>query len=146
MEITVKPYSALTAEELYRLLQLRVAVFVVEQQCIYQELDGKDRHALHVWATDEQGIAGCLRVLPAGVQGETVAIGRVVTRDRGKGIGRLLMQTGIEAAREQFGADVIRLEAQSYARGFYEKFGFHQISEEFLEDGIPHILMEWTEA
>ena len=145
MELTVKPYSELTAEELYGLLQLRVAVFVVEQACIYQDLDGKDRSALHVWATDEQGVAGCLRVLPAGVQGETVAIGRVVSRDRGSGIGRLLMQAGIEAAQKHFGASVIRLEAQCYARGFYEKFGFRQISDEFLEDGIPHILMEWTQ-
>ena len=142
MKLTVKHFSELTADELYGLLQLRTAVFVVEQQCIYQDLDGKDRHCLHVWATDGQGVAGCLRVLPAGIQGETAAIGRVVTRERGQGVGRELMEAGIEAAQRVFGARVIRLEAQTYARGFYEKFGFRQISDEFLEDGIPHIQME----
>ena len=143
MTVHVKPYRELTADELYGLLQLRVAVFVVEQDCVYQELDGKDRQAIHVWIEDERGVAGCLRVMPSGLQGDTVAIGRVVARDRGCGLGRVLMLAGMEAARLYFGAEEIRLEAQSYACGFYEKLGFAQISEEFMEDGIPHVLMQW---
>lgn len=144
MKLIVKPWSELTAEELYRLLELRAAVFVVEQQCVYQDVDGKDRQAIHVWAEDDAGVAGCLRVLPAGVQGPHVAIGRVVTRDRGHGIGRRLMETGIRAAVEQLHAYEIRLEAQVYAQGFYEKLGFRPMSEPFMEDGIPHIEMAWT--
>lgn len=144
MKLRIKPWDELTAEELYGLLQLRSAVFVVEQQCIYQDIDGKDRRAIHVWAEDEAGVAGCLRVLPAGMQGETAAVGRVVTRDRGTGLGRMLMEAGIRAAEERLDADVICLEAQTYARGFYEKLGFQAISEPFLEDGIPHVKMMRT--
>ena len=143
MKLKIEHFRNLTAGELYALLQLRTAVFAVEQQCIYQELDGKDRQAIHVWLEDDRGIAGCLRILPAGLQGDTVAIGRVVTRDRGCGLGRQVMLAGMNAAVEQLHADVIRLEAQLYARVFYEKLGFVQISDPFDEDGIPHILMEW---
>lgn len=148
MDVTlhVSAFADLTADKLYDLLALRTAVFVVEQNCVYQDLDGKDRAALHVWAEDERGVAAYARVLPAGMQGETVAIGRVVTRDRGCGLGRLVMQRAIREAEERLGADVIRLEAQCYARGFYERLGFAAISEPFMEDGIPHMLMERRRA
>lgn len=143
MELIVKSFDELTTDELYELLRLRVNVFVVEQQCPYAELDGRDRAALHVFLRDELGVAGCLRVLPAGVQEPEDAIGRVVTRDRGTGLGRRLMEAGMQAAQERFGAQVIVLEAQVYARGFYEKLGFRQVSAPFDEDGIPHIRMLW---
>lgn len=145
MDVTlhIAPFAELTVDRLYELLALRSAVFVVEQNCVYQDLDGKDRSALHIWAEDAQGTAAAYaRVLPAGLQGDTVAIGRVVTRDRGCGLGCLVMQRAIRAAEETFGAEVIRLEAQCYAQGFYAQLGFVPVSEPFLEDGIPHVLME----
>lgn len=141
MTLHVKPYHELTRDELYAILRLRVAVFVVEQNCPYMELDGLDRDALHLWLEDEDGIEAYLRVLDRGVENENVAIGRVIARKRRCGLGSRILAEGIRAARQVFDADQIYLEAQTYARGLYEKQGFRQISEEFLLDGIPHIQM-----
>ncbi len=141
MELHVKRYDELTKDELYALLRLRVAVFVVEQNCPYQELDGRDRAAVHVWLEDADGIAACLRVMDRGVESADVSIGRVVAARRRQGLGSRVLREGIRVAREVFGADRIYLEAQVYARRFYERQGFRQASEEFLEDGIPHIRM-----
>ena len=141
MELYCKSYQELSRDELYAILELRVSVFVVEQRCPYQELDGLDREAMHLWLEDEDGIAAYLRVLDRGVKCEYVTIGRVIARRRRCGLGTKILQEGILAAREAFHADAIYVEAQTYARGLYEKQGFRQISEEFLEDGIPHIRM-----
>ena len=141
MDWFVKHWDELTREEVYNLLAVRTAVFVVEQHCPYQEADGLDRRAWHVFARDGGGtIQACLRVLePAN---GTAQIGRVLTVDRGTGLGRTLMERGIRAAWEKTGARRIRLEAQSYAQGFYEKLGFRRTeAPEFLEDGIPHVEM-----
>ena len=138
MRLKVKRYEELTIDELYAILKLRVDVFVVEQCCPYPELDGLDREALHVWLEDD---AAYVRVLDKGVKSPYAALGRVIAVRRRMGLGTKIVQSGIEAAREIFGADAIYLEAQTYARGLYEKLGFRQISEEFLEDGIPHIRM-----
>ena len=143
MQIRVKTFDDLTPRELYAILKLRSEVFVVEQQCIYSDPDGKDLQAIHVWMEDETGVLGTLRILPAGLQGDTVAIGRVVTRDRNKGYGKILMQAGLEAAVHTMQTDVVRIEAQCYAQAFYEKLGFSAVSEPFMEDGIPHMHMEW---
>ena len=141
MEIIVKKFEELTPEELYDILKLRVDVFVVEQNCPYPEIDGKDKGAYHVWLRDEDGIAAYLRVLDKGVSFEDAAIGRVISARRRKGFGTAVLKKGIEVANEKFGADKITIEAQVYARKFYENVGFRQVSEEFLEDGIPHIVM-----
>ncbi len=141
MEVRVKRYADLTRDELYEIIRLRIAVFVVEQNCPYMELDGRDREAMHVWLQDEDGIAAYLRVMDRGVESEHVSIGRVVSAKRRCGLGSRLLAEGIRVARECFGACSIYLEAQVYARPFYEKQGFHQVSGEFLEDGIPHIRM-----
>lgn len=141
MEFAVKTFEELTMEELYEILQLRVSVFVVEQQCPYQELDGKDQEALHVFCRDSKGIQAYLRILKPGVSFAEASLGRVFTRQRGTGLGARLLQEGIRVARERLHAHALRIEAQTYARGFYEKAGFRQVSEEFLEDGIPHIQM-----
>lgn len=145
MKLEIKRFDELTAAELYGIMQLRVDVFVVEQRCPYRELDGLDKGALHVFIREGDEIEGYLRVLPAGACFECPALGRVVARKRGVGLGRLLVRAGIEAAREVFGAKRIMLEAQTYARGFYEKQGFRCVGAEFLEDGIPHIPMLWEE-
>ena len=141
MDWFVKHWEQLTREELYDLLLVRIAVFVVEQNCPYQEADGLDRRAWHVFARDGGGdIRACLRVLEP--EDGTARIGRVLTVERGTGLGRALMEWGIQTAWEKCGARRIRLEAQSYARGFYEKLGFRRTeAPEFLEDGIPHVEM-----
>lgn len=141
MDWTVKHWDELTRDEVYDLLAVRTAVFVVEQHCPYQEVDGLDRRAWHVFVRDSGGaIQACLRVLEP--EDGTAQIGRVLTVERGTGLGRALMERGIQAAWERTDARRIRLEAQSYAQGFYEKLGFRRTSlPEFLEDGIPHVEM-----
>ena len=137
MEFTVKKYNQLTVDELYELLKLRCAVFVVEQNCPYQDIDGKDRDAYHVFAKAEDGsIKACLRFFEK--DADTAYMGRVITVDRGTGMGAKLLAAGIRAVRENTDKKQIYLEAQSYAVGFYEKSGFSVIGEEFDEDGIPH--------
>ncbi len=141
MTLRIKRFHELTIDELYAILRLRVSVFVVEQNCPYMELDNLDREALHLWLEDEDGIEAYLRVLDHGVESEHVAIGRVIAVKRRCGLGSRILTEGIKAAREQFGADSIYLEAQAYARELYEKQGFRQISDEFPLDGIPHVKM-----
>ncbi|MEU6642262.1 GNAT family N-acetyltransferase [Saccharomonospora sp. NPDC046836] len=129
----------LTAAELHDLLRLRVEVFIVEQECPYPEIDGKDLlpGTRHIWAPGPDGVAGCLRILaePGGVQ----RIGRVCTAKsaRGTGLGAQLMAAALDAVGD---AECV-LDAQTYAQGFYARFGFRPEGEEFDEDGIPHITM-----
>ena len=141
MELVVKHFSELTAFELHEILRIRSQVFVVEQNCVYQDVDGKDVNAWHLYIKDECGIQACLRVLDKGVSFEEAAIGRVVSVKRHAGLASMLLKEGIRVAYEKFGADRISLEAQVYARRLYEKQGFVQTSDVFLEDGIPHIKM-----
>lgn len=143
MELVVKGFAELSNEDLYEIMQLRVSVFVVEQACPYQELDGKDQEALHVYYRDGEGVQAYLRILKPGVSFQEAALGRVLTRQRGTGLGGQILREGIRVAGERFHARALRIEAQTYAKGFYEKAGFRQVSEEFLEDGIPHVQMLW---
>lgn len=142
MELVVKHYEEPTRDELYEILKIRVAVFVVEQNCPYQEVDGKDLRAYHIFAQDESGIRGYLRVFQNTEDVREAFIGRVLALRRRQGLASQLLAAAIGIAREQLGAQFITLEAQTYARGLYEKAGFRQVSEEFLEDGIPHIRMQ----
>lgn len=142
MELTVKHFSQLSAEELFEIYRLRVSVFIVEQRCPYQDVDDADRTAYHLWLRDENGIAAYARLLPPGVTFPTAAIGRVIAVRRHCGLGTRIVDAAINAAREKLSADVITIEAQVYARSLYEKAGFVQTSEEFLEDGIPHVQMQ----
>lgn len=141
MKVVVKSFEELSTEELYTILKLRVSVFVVEQNCPYMELDDLDQGAIHVWLEEDGIIKAYLRVLDKGIESEYVSIGRVLAAERRKGFGTTILKAGIQVARERLGAEKIYLEAQTYARGLYEKQGFRQISGEFLLDGIPHIKM-----
>ena len=141
MELVVKHFSELSTEELFEIYKLRVSVFVVEQECPYQEIDDMDRVAYHLWLKDDDGIEAYARVLPQGTAFPTVAIGRIIAVKRRCGLGSKIVKSAIEVAKAKFNADEITIEAQVYARLLYEKCGFQQISEQFLEDGIPHILM-----
>lgn len=143
MELKVKHFSELSAQELFAIYKLRVSVFVVEQNCPYQEVDDADEHAYHVWFEDEDGIEAYLRVVEPGVVFPECAIGRVIAVKRRCGLGTKIVSAGLRAAQERYGAEAVRIEAQTYARKLYEGLGFVQTSEEFLEDGIPHIGMLW---
>lgn len=140
-----KLFRELTVDELYELLRVRAEVFVVEQDCVYQDLDGDDQVSVHLWLTDGGKVVALCRVCPAGTHMEEVSIGRVITTERGKGYGKRIMLEGIKVAQEHFNAKRIVIEAQEYARGFYEQVGFRQSSEPFMLDGIPHIRMTWTD-
>lgn len=138
-----KSFRQLTTDELYELLRVRSEVFVVEQNCVYQDMDGDDREAVHLWLTLDDKIVALARVCPAGTHMTEISIGRVITTERGKGYGKQIMLHAIRAAIEHFGATLIDIEAQEYAKGFYEGVGFKQSSETFMLDGIPHIKMTW---
>ncbi len=129
MKLTVKHFNDLTVSELYDILKLRVSVFVLEQSCLYQELDDMDKNAFHLWFSDEEGISAYLRVLPQSVWGE-VSIGRVISVKRRQGLGSLILAEGIKTAKEKYGAKRIAIGAQLYAESFYEKAGFARASEE----------------
>ncbi len=138
-----KWFNELTPNELYELLRVRSEVFVVEQNCVYQDLDGDDQPSFHLWLTSADKIVALARVCPADTHMKEISIGRVVTTERGKGYGKQIMLHAIEAAKEHFSAMNIDIEAQEYAKGFYECVGFKQSSEPFMLDGIPHIKMTW---
>lgn len=139
----IKTFKQLTVDELYELLRVRTEVFVVEQDCVYQDMDGDDKQAIHVWLTEGDKVVALARVCPAGVHLPTISIGRVITTVRGKGYGKQIMLAAIDVAVEHFGATSIDIEAQEYAKGFYEGVGFKQTSDTFMLDGIPHIKMRW---
>lgn len=141
MELVIKRFDELTNGELYDILKARSDVFVVEQNCPYPDMDGKDKSAYHLFLRDENGIAAYLRVLGAGVSFPEPALGRILTTRRGEGLGAEIVREGIRFALEKLGAEKLRIEAQVYARGFYEKLGFRQCSEPFMDDGIEHIEM-----
>lgn len=148
----VKTFPALSGAELYEILKARNEVFVVEQKICYPDMDDIDYRSVHVYITDHNedvlasdcqprpAVKGYLRVFEERVQG-VARIGRVLTRDRGRGLGAMILSEGIRVAKEQFKANEIVLDAQQYCIGFYEKAGFRQESEPFIEDGIPHVRM-----
>ncbi|MGM9738939.1 MAG: GNAT family N-acetyltransferase [Candidatus Cryptobacteroides sp.] len=140
--ISTKRFNDLSLEELYGILRVRSEVFVTGQKCLYVDPDGKDLDSVQVFASDGGRITGCLRIYQkeAGV----LQIGRVAVIEsrRGKGLGLQMMQQAIAYVRENCPEGKIYLEAQTYAIGFYEKLGFKVVSDEFLDEGIPHKGME----
>ncbi|MCT8339326.1 GNAT family N-acetyltransferase [Flavobacteriaceae bacterium TK19130] len=146
MEIIVKTFDQLGTDELYDLLQLRSEVFVVEQDCVYQDIDGKDRKALHVIGVKKGKIIGYTRCFAPGDYFEEAAIGRVVVRmsERKYGYGHDIMNASMQAIKKYYGTETIKLSAQQYLSKFYEAHGFQKVGEGYLEDGIPHIAMVTT--
>lgn len=140
-----KHFKYLSTTELYQILQLRNEVFIVEQNCPFQDLDDKDFKCYHLMGfdTDSQKVMAYTRIVPASVSYEEASIGRVVTSPlaRGGGIGKQLMKKSIELLEELYGGVSIRIGAQLYLKKYYESFGFQQVEEVYLEDGIEHILM-----
>jgi ElaA protein len=145
----IRPFSELTTPELYALLQLRSEVFVVEQNCPYQDADGKDLSAVHLMGfNQEKRIVACARILPAGLAFPEISIGRVCTSPlaRKSGLGKELMTESIRFIEKTYGSVPVRIGAQSYLREFYENLGFRIVSEQYLEDDIPHFEMLRTPA
>ena len=143
-----KPWKDITRDEWHGLVRLRVDVFVVEQDCPYSDLDGKDLRAWHVWKEDEDLAKGgamlaCARVLGPGVSYAEPSIGRVATRRdrRSEGLGKELMERSIEVCERTWPGQDIRISAQCYLEGWYGELGFAPVGEPYLEDGIPHIQM-----
>ncbi len=141
VEWELKRFDELTLDELYDSLRLRVNVFVVEQKCPYPELDGIDRSSLHLLGREGGRLLAYLRLFRRPGEENTAQLGRVVTAVRGKGYGAELLRRGIAAAAEVLRCDEIIIEAQTYAVGFYAREGFTVCSDEFPEDGIPHVRM-----
>jgi ElaA protein len=147
MEITwqCKSFNELSNKELYSILALRTAIFIVEQNCPFQDQDGKkDYESHHLFAkTTDNEIVAYSRILPENLAYPMISIGRVVTASsmRGAGIGKLLMEKSIEMIYEKNGEKPIKIGAQYYLKKFYESFGFEKTSEIYLEDGIEHIEM-----
>ncbi|QWW69572.1 GNAT family N-acetyltransferase [Rhizobium sp. WYJ-E13] len=142
-KVDLKGLDELSARELYDLLRMRVDVFVVEQNCPYPELDGKDIDALHLRLLDDGELLGSTRLLKPYRAQDPVKIGRVVVSPthRGKRLGDALMTESIAVCERLCPGNPIALSAQAHLRRFYESFGFVKTSEEYLEDGIPHIDM-----
>ena len=143
METVIKRFDELTAKELYEIIRARTEVFVVEQNCPYQELDGLDVYSTHLYFAENGVIAAYMRIVPAGKRFQDVSFGRIFTAMpyRGTGLGAKLLEEGIKTAEKIYGKLPIRIGAQKYACGFYEKFGFAIDSDEYDEDGIVHIEM-----
>lgn len=142
-EFEIKRFNELSAVELYQVLQLRSEVFVVEQDCVYQDIDGKDEKALHVIKTFDGRVVAYSRLFSPGDYFENASIGRVVINAgyRDRKWGHDLMQVSIAGIQQHYYTSEITISAQLYLKKFYESHGFTQHGEQYLEDGIPHIRM-----
>jgi len=138
-----KAFDELAAAELYAIMQLRNEVFVIEQNCIYQDADNKDQQSMHLCGWLDGKLVAYTRIIPPGISYAEASIGRVVTSPthRGKGAGRNLMEESIRLTMSRFNCSQIRIGAQLYLKKFYQSLGFIQSSDQYLEDGIPHIEM-----
>jgi ElaA protein len=138
-----KKFDDLTPHELYAILQLRNEVFVVEQNCVFQDADNKDQYCYHLMGWQQNILAAYSRIVPPDISYSESSIGRIVTSPnaRGNGIGRELVKQSIEELYILFGKIPIKIGAQMYLQKFYESFGFRQTSDIYLEDDIPHIEM-----
>jgi len=144
LQIKIKTFNQLTLTTLYDLLQLRSEVFVVEQDCVYQDIDGKDKKALHVLGYKEEKLVAYTRLFKAGDYFEEASVGRVVVseNERKHKYGNDIMKASITAINSYYKTDTILISAQTYLKRFYNSLGFFEIGEEYLEDGIPHIKMK----
>lgn len=144
MEFKIKRFNELSTPELYEVLKLRIEVFVVEQNCIYQDIDGKDSKAIHVLGYYNGDLAAYCRIFDAGCYFDEASIGRVIVspKYRDKNFGHDLMKAAIEAVEANFNKNQITISAQMYLQKFYESHGFVKTSEMYLEDDIPHIQMK----
>lgn len=146
MKWEIKKFQELELKEIYKILKMRNEVFIVEQQCAYQDCDGKDENSYHLYLEEDNIIISYLRILKRGVSYDEVSIGRVLVNKnhRGKGISREMMLKAIRFIEEELNETEIRIQAQAYLVNFYRSFGFKEVSAEYLEDNIPHIDMIYS--
>ncbi len=139
----VQKFEELTVKQLYTYLQLRVNVFVVEQQCPYPELDGYDEEAFHLAYIENEKLLAYARILPKGVKYNRISIGRVIVNQevRGRGVAKELMKKSLSVIQQKWPQQEVQLQAQSHLRDFYGSFGFEAVSDDYVEDGIPHVDM-----
>lgn len=143
----IKPYSELTLNEFHDLIELRINIFVVEQDCPYSELDGRDKKAYHLIGRNGQGkVVATARILPAGIAYDDVAIGRVVVDEsaRGNGTGHRLLEECLDFIAAEFNNPPITLSAQKHLENYYQSHKFLSTGKEYLEDGIPHVEMRFN--
>ena len=138
--IITKTFSELDTEDLYQILRLRSEVFVVEQDCVYQDIDNKDQNAIHLYYKENHQIVAYTRIFKAGDYYENPCIGRVVVskKKRGNDLGKKIMIDSMEYIKQNIKGEKIELSAQKYLDKFYKDLGFYKIGEDYLEDGIPH--------
>jgi len=143
LHIKIKLFSELSTQELYDLLQLRSEVFVVEQDCAYQDVDGKDHNALHVLGYKQDKLIAYTRIFKPELYFKEASIGRVVVvkHERQSNYGYAIMKASIKAIKDHYNETTIKISAQTYLKKFYNNLGFKIVGEEYLEDGIPHIGM-----
>ncbi|MCC5911776.1 MAG: GNAT family N-acetyltransferase [Clostridiaceae bacterium] len=143
MNWKLKRFNELKLEELYKILQERINVFVVEQNCPYPECDAKDYSAIHLFAEEDENVVAYLRILPPEISYKEASIGRVLVNNqhRRKDLGSDLMKKAIDYMHKEWNEDTIRISAQEYLLDFYGDLGFKSVSETYLEDGIPHVEM-----
>lgn len=146
LNIELKTFSQLSTDELYQLLRLRSEVFVVEQDCVYQDLDNKDQKALHILGFNNSEIVAYTRVFKPGFYFEEASIGRVVVNKnyRQHGYGYDIMNASVNAIKQSYKTEKIRISAQLYLKKFYNNLNFIETGDEYLEDGIPHINMLYS--
>jgi ElaA protein len=139
----LKNFDSLSAHELYQLLRLRSEVFVVEQNCVFLDMDNKDQQCMHLLGWKDDVLVASTRLVPPGIIYDEMSIGRVVSSPlvRGTGIGRMLMEESINRCYNLYGSHPIRIGAQLYLEKFYSSLGFEKDGEVYLEDGIPHVEM-----
>ena len=143
MQIEIRTFSELTLQELYDILRLRSEIFVMEQDCVYQDIDNKDQKALHILGMEDGFLVAYARCFRPGIYFREAAIGRILVREnyRRMGYGHKITKAAIDAINTKFKADKIKISAQVYLVIFYESHGFKTVGERYLEDGIPHIAM-----
>ncbi|PWN72139.1 GNAT family N-acetyltransferase [Chryseobacterium phosphatilyticum] len=143
IEFVVKSFEELSAIELYRILKLRNEIFIVEQNCVYQDIDDKDLKCYHLMGLVDGNLAGYTRIVPPGLTYGDASIGRVVigSEYRGLGLGKQLMEHSVKGCKDILGESTIRISAQLYLLKFYNSLGFKEVGESYDEDGIPHIEM-----
>ncbi len=143
----VKSFQELSLEEFHDIIALRIQIFIIEQDCPYQEVDGKDKIAYHLFFKNKKNeVIAVTRILPQGISYDEVAIGRVVVHEnyRGTGLGNQLMSDSMKFVKEKFGDVPVRLSAQKHLEKYYGNHGFESTGKEYLEDGIPHVEMLYT--
>jgi len=146
LQFIIKRFEEFSLRDFYEIIKIREEVFIVEQACVYQECDGKDRKAFHLACMEDGKVMAYLRILEKGVSYDEISIGRVLVRKewRGRGLGKKLLEKAIEFIENGLKESEIRISAQEHLTNFYGSFGFETVSNMYLEDGIPHVEMFYS--